>query len=228
MSNSELMVPEQIAVWERTMERADYQRHEPDERLVSLVEPPSSRMMKALDIGCGWGRHLVWLAEQGWRVTGIDWAQASVKHARQALEKQKLNGQVIKGDYRKLPFANSEFNLIIATEVLNHGRLPDFKRALGEIKRVLRVNCPAIFNVPTVRNMPQSFCGIWVEETTVVLGSGSEAGLPHHFFTEEEIRQCTRQFRDVQIERTVEPLPPGAKPLHSEHVNEWLWVTLLG
>jgi hypothetical protein len=55
-----------------------------------------------------------------------------------------------------------------------------------------------------------------------------EAGLPHHFFSAEEVRRLAQPFREIRIEAEVLPLPPGATPLHAEHVNEWLWITLTG
>lgn len=226
MGSFELTAPDQIAVWERVMDIQEYQRREPEPQLALLVKPTAERLRKALDIGCGWGRHLVWLAEQGWRVTGLDWAQTAVNHARKALEERRLEGSVIKGDYHRIPFRDGEFQLIVATDVLHHGRLADFKRALGEVKRVLRLGGQAFLSLPSVRNMPRPQAGTWVEESTVVLHNGAEAGLPHHFFTADEVRHCAHTFRDVTVETVVEPLPPGARPLHDAHVNEWLWVTL--
>lgn len=225
---SELKVPEQIAVWESRMSLAKYQLLESDPQLIARVEAPRSRQHKALDLGCGWGRHLVYLAMQGWRVTGLDWAQTAVTQARAVLAEHELRGRVIKGDCRRLPFGESEFQLIIATDVLQHGRLAEFRRVLQQLKRVLRIGGQALISVPTVRNAPPSFAGIWVEPNTIVISSGIEAGLPHHFFTEHEVRQRTRMFRDVEIDTVIEPLPPGVKPLHDEHVNEWLWITLTG
>ena len=82
--------------------------------------------------------------------------------------------------------------------------------------------------MPTLNNAPLPPAGAWIESGTLVLAAGSEAGLPHHFFSEEEIRSSTAQFRDVQAERVVQPFPPGKSPLHEGHINEWYWVALTG
>lgn len=37
---------------------------------------------RALDIGCGEGANAVWLAEQGWRVTAVDYAESAIRRGR--------------------------------------------------------------------------------------------------------------------------------------------------
>lgn len=37
----------------------------------------------ALDLGCGAGANAVYLAEQGWKVTGVDFAPDGIRHARE-------------------------------------------------------------------------------------------------------------------------------------------------
>jgi SAM-dependent methyltransferase len=52
---------------------------EPNRLFVSEVEelPPG----RALDLACGEGRNAVWLAERGWRVTGIDFSDVALAKA---------------------------------------------------------------------------------------------------------------------------------------------------
>jgi SAM-dependent methyltransferase len=37
---------------------------------------------RALDVACGEGRNAIWLAEQGWRVTGVDFSEVAVEKGR--------------------------------------------------------------------------------------------------------------------------------------------------
>lgn len=52
----------------------------PNEVLIALAAPLSPG--RALDIGCGEGADALWLAQQGWQVTGVDIAQSALTKAR--------------------------------------------------------------------------------------------------------------------------------------------------
>ncbi|MFA7265971.1 MAG: class I SAM-dependent methyltransferase [Candidatus Nanopelagicales bacterium] len=47
---------------------------------------------RALDLGCGEGGDAVWLAKQGWAVTGIDISPRAIERARQAAEREGVAG----------------------------------------------------------------------------------------------------------------------------------------
>lgn len=42
---------------------------------------------RALDVACGDGRNAVWLAERGWRVTGVDFSAVALVHARERADR---------------------------------------------------------------------------------------------------------------------------------------------
>lgn len=72
------------------MQREDWDRRyaetdllwsaDPNRFLVAEVSDlPAGR---ALDLACGEGRNAVWLAERGWRVTGVDYSSVAIAKAR--------------------------------------------------------------------------------------------------------------------------------------------------
>ena len=179
----ELTLPEQVKVWERCLGDYDYQPHTPDTELVKRIIDLPTQTRRAVDLGCGRGRHTLWLAQQGWRTTAIDWAQAALTATNQTVSQAGIKVQLLRGDLRHTSLPSDHFHLAIATKVIHHGRMREFKRALQEIKRLLAIGGHVVFSVPGRANAPNTTLGLWVEEGTLVLGSGPEEGLPHHFFT---------------------------------------------
>lgn len=224
----ELAVPEQIARWDRRAADADMLAESPERRVELLLNGLEPKRRSALDIGCGCGRHLLLLATVGWRPTGLDWSLDALSQARRRVEAAGLLADYLKCDFRRVPLPNSEFSLILAINAVHHGRLADMRRAALEIKRLLKPGGLAYISVPGRKNAPPVTTGNWVEDGTVVLGEGSETGIPHHFSSPFELEQMFSQFRDFRLETAVEPLPPGVQPLHREHQNEWHWVTVTG
>lgn len=53
----------------------------------SLIGRPPG---EAIDLACGEGRNAIWLAEQGWRVTGIDFSSVGLRKAAALAEQRKV------------------------------------------------------------------------------------------------------------------------------------------
>jgi ubiquinone/menaquinone biosynthesis C-methylase UbiE len=87
-----------------------------------------------LDIGCGAGNYVRFLASIGHRVTGLDYSFPSLNRALSADPKQ--DGHYVGGDAYSLPFCNECFDLVISIGVLQALGSPE--RALDEMVRVLR------------------------------------------------------------------------------------------
>ena len=63
---------------------------------------------RALDLACGEGRNAVWLAERGWRVTGVDFSKVGLDKARQLEDARGVHAEWILADlldYRPEPMA---------------------------------------------------------------------------------------------------------------------------
>jgi SAM-dependent methyltransferase len=89
---------------------------------------PGSRV---LDVGCGTGAGTAAAAARGARATGIDLAAGMLDVARRRHPELRF----VAGDAEELPFADGEFDAVVAAFVLNH--LPDPDRAIAELARVL-------------------------------------------------------------------------------------------
>lgn len=89
---------------------------------------------RVLDAGCGTGYGAALLAETAAHVTGLDLAPDALDYARAHYPASNLVFQ--QGECSKLPFADGEFDWVVAFEVIEH--LPDADGFLREVRRVLR------------------------------------------------------------------------------------------
>lgn len=62
----------------------------PDANLIDIVKLYGIRPGKAMDIGCGTGSNAIWLAQNGFTVTGVDFSPLAVKKARVRAENEKV------------------------------------------------------------------------------------------------------------------------------------------
>jgi tellurite methyltransferase len=92
----------------------------------------------AIDIGCGVGRHALYLAEYGFNVTGVDLSSAGLDIAREATQAAGVSIDYRSGDFTELPVPDRSVDLALAWNVIYHGDEAVARTALSEIRRVLR------------------------------------------------------------------------------------------
>ncbi|MGD0272878.1 MAG: class I SAM-dependent methyltransferase [Gaiellaceae bacterium] len=68
---------------------------------------------RALDLACGEGRNAVWLAKQGWQVTGVDFSEVALEKARLLAEQRKVQAEWIHADVFKYEPPLAAFELVI-------------------------------------------------------------------------------------------------------------------
>ena len=78
------------------------------------------RGKQILDVGCEAGYLTIKLAQKGARVTAIDLIEEPINQLRQLLKDQPLKINLRVADATKLPFAGNSFDIILATEVIEH------------------------------------------------------------------------------------------------------------
>ncbi|MDH5707030.1 MAG: methyltransferase domain-containing protein, partial [Candidatus Aminicenantes bacterium] len=67
----------------------------------------------ALDVGAGQGRNSVWLAQQGWDVTGIDISGVGLAAATANAEKAGVKIKTVKTSYQDFDFGMEKWDLIV-------------------------------------------------------------------------------------------------------------------
>jgi ubiquinone/menaquinone biosynthesis C-methylase UbiE len=115
--------------------------------LPALEEPVMRRAvgdvrgLNALDLGCGTGRHTLWLAADGATVTAIDFSEGMLQEARQKPGAERIRW-ICHDLHTPLPLASGEFDLVVSGLVLEH--LRELDGFFAEIKRVLKASGRAV------------------------------------------------------------------------------------
>lgn len=90
--------------------------------------------LRVLDMGCGTGRHALWLAEAGARVKAVDFSEGMLDQARQKPGADAVEW-IVHDLHTPLPFAAGTFDLVVSGLVLEHIR--DLRFFFSEARRVL-------------------------------------------------------------------------------------------
>ena len=99
--------------------------------------------LEVLDLGCGTGRHALWLAEAGARVTAVDFSQGMLDQARAKPGADRVRF-LVHDLHQPLPFAAASFDRVVSGLVLEH--LQELDPFFREIRRVLKPGGRAVLS----------------------------------------------------------------------------------
>ncbi len=169
-------------------------RLEIDESMPKIVDLfKRFHVNRVLDLGCGSGRHTIYLAEKGFNVYGIDIADVGVATARTRLHTAGLHAGLTIGSIVELPFKDNFFDGIISVKVLHHGRIENIRKAIKEMERVL-TSKGVIFvtvrkPVPEKRRVSRE-----IAPRTYAPVQGRERDVMHYLFNKELLRKEFKAF----------------------------------
>lgn len=176
---------------------------EPHEDLPGVVQLLKDKEAEAvLDLGCGSGRHTVYLAQNGFFVYALDDSPEDIEMTHQWLADEGLQADLrLQSLAESLPYTDAFFDAAISIQAIHRARIETIKKTVGEIARVLKEGGLIFVTVPMLRDHD----GIEeeVEPNTFVPEVGSEKGLPYHLFTPTELLDVFGSFEitDIHIDK---------------------------
>jgi SAM-dependent methyltransferase len=145
---------------------------------------------RALDLACGAGRNAVWLAEQGWQVTGADFSDVAIDNARRLAGDRGVAVEWLVADLREWePPVDDAFDLIV----------------------VLYLHLPAEERRPIMRRAAAALAGggtilvVGHHSANIAEGTGGPQD-PRVLFTAEDIAADLEGLDVEKAERVLRPV----------------------
>jgi len=189
-----------VTEWNQILREKWYSLEEPDESVVNFVAflKKKNKKLRVLDLGCGAGRHQVYMAKQGIEAHGVDLSETGLNLTKERLKRQKLEAYLVKCDMGMLPYRDFCFDAVISLHTVYHQKLKGIQETISEIHRTLRKNGLLLINFLSKRTYSYGK-GAKVEENTFIEQEGIEKEVLHHFTDEEEIKRLFKNFEIVNL-----------------------------
>lgn len=104
------------------------------------------KVKTVLDLTCGTGSQVFWLAKCGYEVTGADFSPALLKIAKDKARKTDVEVELIEGDMRKIKVGTFDAAITIANAV-GHLTKADFGKAVRNIHSNLKEGGLYVFDI---------------------------------------------------------------------------------
>ena len=208
-----------MPTWNELFTQEEFRWKDPNEYVVALVPRLRERgARRVLDLGCGAGRHTIYLAREGFEVCGLDIAENGLAHTRKWLARENLSAELKQGDIAQIPSPDRFFDAVISIYVIYHKTYTEMQGVVAEIHRVLKRGGSALVSLQSKRGWRYRH-GKEIEPDTFVTDVGGDAGIPHHYSDLTEIEKLFERFvvRRIELE---EHLEEGKRHSHWQVVIE--------
>jgi SAM-dependent methyltransferase len=138
------------------------------------------------------------LAAHRFEVCGLDGSPHAHALATAWLKDRGLHAELRLHDISTaFPYEDAYFDALLSIQVLHHAVVATIRQIVLEIERVTKAEAIVFITVPRSRNQAAEFEEI--EPNTLIPLDGPEKGLPHHFFSEDELTSLFAQFEPLDV-----------------------------
>jgi len=198
-------------LWDTEAGRMDWTTVEQDVHNIERQLAGRS-VSRVLDLGCGIGRHSLFLAAHGYQVSSVDASSKAVELTQKAAREAGLAVAVRQSAMTQLPFEDRAFDYVLAWNVIYHGDQNTVRTVLAEISRVLRPE--GIFQGTMLTKRNAYFGkGREVAPDTYVNDDEDEKKHAHFYCNARELAVLLHNFELLSL-RQQQQLKPGSYHWH--------------
>ena len=177
-------------------------RTKPSSAVVRLTEYIQTHNLSigkhALDVGCGAGRNSIYLAQQGFQVTAIDFARPALDRMQTTIQNERLEDQITAQQCDltgQLPFDDNSFDCaidIVSTISLTPEEMRNLEQ---ELRRIVK---PGGLFLTYVHSRDDGY----LAEAAPGRTSYTIEGLTDHTWAEEELRKLYEKWEVLALDKT--------------------------
>jgi SAM-dependent methyltransferase len=200
-------------VWKSTRSAAGWS--EPDHWVLEAAAAARKcGAVKALDLGCGVGRHVMQFARMGFQAYGLDRSPHALATTRSKADSEQLSVDLRLGDITALPYDDHEFDYVLAYNVVYHGDEITLARTLAEVARVIRPGRWYQATMLSKRNHEYG-CGVEVSRNTFRQPDAQDDKVHEHLYCDFRDLARLHEGFDLISAADVEHSAPGSFHWHA-------------
>lgn len=161
------------------------------------------KVKRLLDLGCGAGRHCIYLSKNGFDVVGVDVSRSALKLAKERASEENLKDiTFVEATMTNIPFDDRRFDAVLSVSVIHHALKRDIKTTISEIHRILKKRGIFLANLTSMDD-PRYGAGEKVEADTFrTLEAYEERRFEelHHYFSKREVYELLSNFSRAIVE----------------------------
>lgn len=195
--------------WDHLHKEERFQPRYPSEHVVRFMFTQFLRNLKEqsnlkiLDLGCGAGRHTIFLARESFQTYATDISEEGLKVVKKKLKDEKLQGILKKANMEEQPFRDNFFDGIISFGAFYYNNLEGYRTAIFEMHRILKKDGKALVFTRTTDDYRYGK-GEKIDKNTFVLDieDTNEKGMVMHFLDRTEINKIFSKFNKIIVKKT--------------------------
>ncbi|MFL0253166.1 class I SAM-dependent methyltransferase [Clostridium neuense] len=155
---------------------------------------------KAIDLGCGNGRHSLYLNSLGFDVYASDIDCSKIIKNTKKLNLSNLT--IREHSFTAIPYDDDFFDVVLCTSTLHHAILSDIKQGINEVYRTLKPKSYFVFDFLSTLDTSYGI-GTEIEKNTFIGSRTGEENIPHHYADENELKALLNNFSFANINKSI-------------------------
>jgi ubiquinone/menaquinone biosynthesis C-methylase UbiE len=193
--------------WNWSTNVDDRWRNVADELLPMAMKWKAENFKKILDLGCGIGRHAIYLAKIGFSVSAFDLSEDGLAQLKKDAQRENLNIDIKLGDMLTLPYETGYFDCLLAFHSIYHTDYAGLVTVLSEMRRVTKKDGQIFVTFNSKDSAAWNlFSDRRIDEYTLFKTEGPEVDVPHTYVEYADVLNLMKEFQILKIQLIIDYL----------------------